>query len=98
MESDDGRAASEGDVALVVSGEPFRVNCEEVPDEDRPVDKLCDGEGDCEEASVSAGDGPCTIEEVECRSADRNDSEDLGGYGKRITVYFLCQVDERDAR
>lgn len=55
------------------------MNCEDVPDEDRPVANLCDGEDDCEEMAVSARDGPCTIENVECRSADRNVSEDLGG-------------------
>lgn len=55
------------------------MKCGDAPDEDRPVGKLCDGEDDCEETTVAAGDGPCTIEEVECPNADRNESEDLGG-------------------
>lgn len=59
---------------------------------------LCDREEDCEETTVFARDGPCTIEDVECGSADRSISEDLDGKTKRSTVYFLCQVVERGPR
>lgn len=70
------------------------MNCEDVPDEDRPMANLCGREENWEETTISTRDGPCAIEDVECRRADSNVSQDLRGQDKRSTVYFVCQVVE----
>ena len=58
---------------------------------------LCDGEEDSENATVSTGNGPGPIEDVEGRSADSKVSEDLTCETECLTVYFFSEVVEDGA-